>query len=295
MTGNPFTSDAGERGDAELVRSIQDGSHDALEALIRRHQGWIYNLARRMVYYGDEAQDATQEILIKVITKISTFDGRSSVRTWLYRIVVNHVLNMKRARGEAAEWTFEKYANVLAAVPDEDLPDQRTMPVDVQLLVDEARMSCTAGVLLCLDREQRLVFILGEVFGVPDTVGGELLDTTRENFRQKLSRARKDLYNFLQNKCGLVNTANPCRCAKKTRTFMRFGFVDPHNLLFAQSHVTRMKDLAGQTYEQLDALDASYAALQREHPFHDSPDFIASVRTLIAQPGWQSILKGPLP
>jgi RNA polymerase sigma factor (sigma-70 family) len=295
MAANPFTSDAGDREDGELIRSIQAGSQDALEALIRRHQGWIYNLARRMVYYGNEAEDVTQEILIKVITKISTFDGRSSVRTWLYRIVVNHILNMKRARGELAEWTFERYANELARTPDEDLPDQRSMPVDVQLLVDEARMSCTAGVLLCLDREQRLVFILGEVFGVPDTVGGELLDTTRENFRQKLSRARRDLYSFLQNKCGLVNTANPCRCAKKTRTFMRFGFVDPNNLLFAQSHVTRMKDLAGQTYEQLDALDASYAALQREHPFHDSPDFIASVRALIAQPDLQSILKGPKP
>ncbi|HYE85884.1 MAG TPA: RNA polymerase sigma factor [Vicinamibacterales bacterium] len=144
---NPFTSDGGEQQDAELLDAIKQGSQDALEAFVRRHQGCIYNLVRRMVYHASDAEDATQEVLIKVLTKISTFERRSSVRTWLYRIVVNHVLNMKRARGEAAAWTFQRYADVLANEPDEDLPDPRSVPVDVQLLVDEARMSCTAGLL----------------------------------------------------------------------------------------------------------------------------------------------------
>lgn len=290
MAHNPFATDAGEHEDAELIRSIQGGSQDSLELFIRRHQGWIYNLVRRMVYDAQDAEDATQEILIKVLTKISTFEGRSSVRTWLYRIVVNHVLNMKRAKGEVAAWTFTRYAEALEREPDEDLPDARSMPVDVQLLVDEARMSCTAGMLLCLDREQRLVFILGEVFGVTDVVGAEILEISRDNFRQRLSRARRELYGFLQGKCGLINTANPCRCANKTKAFMRAGFVDPNNLLFAREHVTRMKDLAGRTYQQIDALDTSYAELQREHPFHDSPDFIASLRAMLSQTGLQSII-----
>ena len=283
---------ASDPEDRELVRQAQAGDRDALEQLIARHQGWIYNIVRRMVYHAHDAEDATQEVLIKVLTKLSTFEGRSSVRTWLYRIVVNHVLNMKRSPAEAAGWTFQRYGDVMATVPDEDLPDQQSMPVDVQLLVDEARMSCTSGMLLCLDREQRLVLILGEIFGVTDVVGAELLEISRANFRQKLARARRDLYSFMQNKCGLVNTANPCRCAKKTRTFMRAGFVDPGNLLFAQSHVIRMKEVAARTHEHLDAIDRSYGTLQREHPFHDSPDFVASLRSLLAQPGLQSILGG---
>ena len=290
---NPFTSSAeSDAEDSVLVARIREGDRDALEALVARHQAWIYNLVRRMFYYAHDAEDATQEVLLKVLTKLSTFEGRSSFRTWLYRIVVNHVLNMKRTRTEAVEWTFQKYGDVMAAVPDEDLPDQRSMPVDVQLLVDEARMSCTSGMLLCLDREQRLVLILGEIFGVTDAVGAELLEISRANFRQKLARARRDLYSFMQDKCGLVNTANPCRCAKKTRTFMRAGFVDPGNLLFAQSHVIRMKEVAARTHEQLDTLDRSYGELQREHPFHDSPDFVASLRSLLDQPAWQSILGG---
>ena len=94
------------------------GGAEALETLIRRHQSWIYNTVQRMVYLPQDAEDITQEILIKVLTKLSTFEGRSSFRTWLYRIVVNHVLNMKRTRIEELEWSFERYGAGLDGVPD---------------------------------------------------------------------------------------------------------------------------------------------------------------------------------
>jgi RNA polymerase sigma factor (sigma-70 family) len=288
---NPFAETTPDVDDRDLVSRIQQGSQDALEALIRRHQPWIYNLVLRMVYHPQDAEDVTQEVLIKLLTKISTFEGRSSVRTWLYRIVINHVLNMKRARAEVMEWTFKKYGDGLASAPDEDLPDPASVPVDVLLLVDEARITCTSGMLLCLDREQRLVYILGEIFGVTDRVGSELLEMSRVNFRQKLARARQDLHSFMQDRCGLINTANPCRCARKTRAFMRAGYVDPSNLLFASSHVTRVRQVAERVHEEIDSLDAAYAEIHRDHPFHDSPDFVASLRTLISQPRFQSILR----
>ena len=82
--------------DADLVRRARDGDRNALENLVRRYQRWIYNVALRMVWSPEEARDVTQEVLIKVVTKLATFRGRSSFRTWLYRITANHVLNMKR-------------------------------------------------------------------------------------------------------------------------------------------------------------------------------------------------------
>jgi RNA polymerase sigma factor (sigma-70 family) len=292
MPIRPFSAVADDDlEDRELVTRAQHGSHDALEAFIRRHQAWIYNLVLRMVYHPQDAEDASQEVLIKVLTKLSTFAGRSSVRTWLYRIVINHVLNMKRARGEVMEWTFQKYGDELASARDEDVPDARSVPVDVRLILDESRITCTSGMLLCLDREQRLVYILGEIFGVTDRVGAELLETSRANFRQKLTRARRDLHSFMQDKCGLVNQANPCRCAKKTRAFMDAGYVDPNNLLFARSRMTRVRDVAERTYREVDSLDAAYAEIHRDHPFHDSPDFVASLRSLLNQPDVKSLLE----
>jgi RNA polymerase sigma factor (sigma-70 family) len=289
---NPFAENAaGDPEDRELVRQAQSGNREALEQLITRHQRWIYNIALRMVYVPADAEDVTQEILVRVITKLSTFIGKSSFRTWLYRIVVNHVLNMKRCQADMAGWTFTRYGQSLDATPDLDLPDQKLVPADVQLLVDEARIGCMSGMLLCLDREQRLVYILGDIFGVPDAVGGELLEISRGNFRQKLARARRDLHSFLHDKCGLVNEANPCRCAKKTQGFITAGYVNPQSLLFAREHVTRVRDIAEKKCEDLSALDEVYAELHRDHPFQEPADFVTSLRALINRTDFQSTLE----
>ncbi len=279
---NPFTDvpDA-ESEDLELVRRAQAGNREALEHLITRHQAWIYNIALRMVYLPEDAEDATQEILIKVITKLSTFEGRSRFSTWMYRLVVNHILNLKRGRADAAGWTFSRYGESLDATPDMELPDPNTVPADLKLLVDEARIGCTTGMLLCLDRKQRLVYVLGEIFGVTDAIGAELLEISRPNFRQKLSRARRDLHSFMQNQCGLVNTANPCRCAKKTQGFAKAGYLNPEKLLFARDRVRRVREVAEKKRDELDALDVAYGEIHRDHPFLDPPDFVAALRSLI--------------
>jgi RNA polymerase sigma factor (sigma-70 family) len=270
-----------ETEDVELVRRAQAGSREALEQLVARHQAWIYNIALRMVYLPEDAEDVTQEILIKVITKLSTFEGRSRFSTWLYRVVVRHILNLKRGRAEAVGWTFSRYGESLDATPDTELPDPAAVPADLKLLVDEARIGCTTGMLLCLDREQRLVYVLGEIFGVADVVGAELLETSRENFRQKLSRARRDLHSFMQGRCGLVNTQNPCRCARKTQGFAKAGYLDPHKLLFARERVARVRDVAAKKCDEIDALDAAYGEVHRGHPFLDPPNFVAALRSLI--------------
>jgi|SRR5437588_12116786 len=94
---NPLSEQAAtDAEDLHLVRRAQAGNLEALEDLIRRHQAWIYNSVLRMFYWPNDAEDVTQEILIKVTTKLSTFEGRSSFRTWVYRIAVNHILNQKR-------------------------------------------------------------------------------------------------------------------------------------------------------------------------------------------------------
>jgi len=288
---NPFVDENGsDAEDRELVESARSGSRDALERLVARHARWIYNVVLRMVYYPQDAEDVTQEILIKLITKLSTFRGRSSFRTWLYRIALNHVLNMKRSRAESAELTFKKYGSDLDATPEEELPDESSVPVEVQVLVDEARIGCTTGMLLCLDREQRLVYVLGSIFGVSDVTGAALLDMTRANFRQKLARARQDLHTFMRGQCGLIDASNPCRCAKKTRGFMKAGYLDPNKLLFAGTRVATVREIAKGRSEQIEALDAAYAEIYREHPFQPSPDFVAALRRLLDREDVQKAL-----
>jgi RNA polymerase sigma factor (sigma-70 family) len=279
---SPLADTATDDTDRALVERATAGERDAVEELVRRHQPWIYNIAIRMLGHPHDAEDATQEILIKAITRLSSFQWRSGFRTWLYRIVVNHVLNMKRGRLEPQTLTFSCYAHGLDNTPDLDLPDEANVPVDVRLIVEEARISCTSGMLLCLDRAQRLIYILGEIFDVSDAVGAELLEISRDNFRQRLARARHDLHNFMNDKCGLVDQANPCRCAKKTRGFIQAGYVDPSNLLFARARIRQVQEVVPQTYEALTTLDAQCARVFREHPFYKAPDIVPALRRLLS-------------
>src|SRR6266704_2652332 len=225
---NPFAEqNESDFSDAELVAQANKGDRSALEKLVLRHQAWIYNIAVRMVFHPQDAEEVTQEVLVKVITKLSTFKGESKFRTWLYRIAANHVLNMKRRSAETKVTTFADYGAAIDRTPDLDLPDRKSVPVDLPMLVEEAKNGCTMGMLLCLDRKQRLIFTLGEILGATDAVGAEVLEMTPENFRQCLTRARRDLHSFMNNQCGLVNKSNPCRCPKKTRGFIEQGHVDP--------------------------------------------------------------------
>jgi RNA polymerase sigma factor (sigma-70 family) len=297
MTALDPLADSGdtEPDDHALVERARGGEREALEALVARHQRWIYNVALRMLYDPQDAQDATQEILMKALTALASFQGRSSFRTWLYRIAANHVLNVKRGRRERAHLTFSCYAHALEGTPDLDPPDEGGAAADVKALVEEARIGCTAGMLLCLDRPQRLVYILGEIFEVGDAVGAELLEISRDNFRQRLARARRDLHSFMNDRCGLVNAANPCRCARKTRGFIEAGYVDPHRLLFANDRVRRVREVARQASDTLRTLDEECAAVFRDHPFHDSPDLLPALRRLLGGATFRRAVEAPEP
>lgn len=267
---NPFLSSYSKTTDAELVSAALDGNKAALEQLVVRHQQFIYNVAWRMVLNPQDAEDVTQEVLIKIITRLGQFKGKSEFRTWLYRIVVNHILNMKKRPLETVVTDFEEYGDTLDNMPDEVLTEEEALTL--RETIEEVKISCMAGMLLCLDRPQRLVYILGELFEIDHKIGSEILEISPDNFRQRLSRARKDLYNFMQNKCGLVNKENPCRCRKKTKGFIAAGFVDPNNLRFNINYIKRIYQVVPEKMDQYcETVDDYYAQLYGEHPYQIPP------------------------
>lgn len=279
---NPFTEVVDEESETDLIEQAKHGNRESLEKLVLRHQAWIYNIAVRMVFHPQDAEEVTQEVLIKAITRLSTFEGESQFRTWLYRIAANHVLNMRRRGGERVPQTFSSYAQAINETPDLDLPDPKSVPVEVPLLVEEAKISCTTGMLLCLDRKQRLIFTLGEIFGASDTVGSEILEITPDNFRQGLSRARRDLYRFMHGQCGLVNLNNPCRCARKTRGFIEAGHVDPEHLQFVPQRLRSITEAAEGIVRTIETtVDEHYAAIFREHPFFEPKKQLDWLRQLL--------------
>ena len=282
---NPFTEEiTTDVTDEDLVVRARNGNWDALEQLIQRHQAWIFNIAIRMVRKREEAEDITQEVLLKMLTKLSTFQGKSSFRTWLYRIVVNHILNLKQRQMEV---TFSELGILMDELPDQSLPDSASLPLLV--LIEEAKIGCTKAMLLCLDRRQRMVYILGELFGVKSELGAELMDLSPSNFRQLLTRARHDLYNYMNNKCGLINQSNPCRCVRKTRSFVEQGYIDPDRRRFTRERLGQISALAPGRTEEIDSL-IGYAAVFREQPFLAPPDQAIALHRLINTPAFRQTL-----
>lgn len=281
---NPFDPPSGLESptDEMLVNAAQSGDRDALERLIRRHQHWLYNLIVRVIWRPDLAEDATQEVLIKIVTKLSTFEGKSKFTTWAYRIAVNHATDQNRLKKNQAELTplsFSQMGGMIDNTPDFDPPARDQIGVDVPLIIEESKIGCMTAMLMCLDRRQRIVFTLGELFGVTDKQGAELLELTPANFRKILSRSRRDLYAFMNNKCGLINESNPCRCRNKTQAQINSGYVDPNTMKFVAEHQQRIVDVAQDRLHEIeDIVERAHAETWRQTPFMLVPDQVEQLK-----------------
>jgi len=272
------TDDADFEG---LVDLAKEGKKDALEELVRGIQGRIYNLALRALFLPADAEDATQEILIKVITHLADFRGESRFTTWVFRIAANHLLTTRKGRAEKRGFSFkEAEEGIEAALSVASWENAEAC--ESSLVVEEVRLSCLQGMLLCLSREIRLAFILGVVFEVTSLEGGRILNVTEETFRQRLSRGRKQIQEFMSKKCSLINPENPCACAKLISHEIRIKMLDPENLRFAnhRCHV-RKTGVALARMQELDEL-RRVAVLFRSHPDYAAPErFVESIKKLV--------------
>jgi RNA polymerase sigma factor (sigma-70 family) len=223
-----------------------------------------------MLWHPADAEDATQEILVRLITHLGSFRGESAFSTWVYRVASNALLTTRQRRAEREELTFERFAEQL----DEGLAPEAPDPaaeVENRLLVEEVKLGCTQGMLLCLDRDHRLAYILGDVFGVTSQEAAVIVGLSPVAFRKRLSRARARLHGFMERQCGLINPANPCRCARRVDHAVRVGRVDPEQLLFA-THPVRLEPDAS-TREVVQEMEQLHSAadLLRGHPDYAAP------------------------
>lgn len=289
---NPFSQkNLTDNSDQLLVKSAVKGDRSALEELVKKHQSWVYNIALRMVGNPQDAEDITQEILVKAITHLATFKHNSAFTTWLYRITANHVINMKKRPAERVLHSFKRYGKIIDDVPDIPLPTKNVMGVEMPLLVEETRIECMTGMLLCLERDLRLAFILGVIFEVNDKTGSAIMNITRDNFRKKLSRGRVKIANFMNEKCGLIRSENACHCHLKTMALINRNDIDPKNLKYNLAGLKKVKSVVRSKMARLDnILESKCRTLYRNDPFQESPDFVASLKHLIEGDEFRKIM-----
>ncbi len=275
---NPLNEEYSEEKNKNLLRLSLDGDKKAMDDLIRLHQPFIFNLAWKMTFDANDAMDLTQETLLKVITKLSQFKFNSNFRTWLYRIVVNEFLQSKRRKGEELFSDFTAQGERLDSIPNTNLTQEEE--TELEELIKELRYRCLSGMLMCLNREQRLIYIIGETFSINHNIGADIFNISKQNFRIKLHRARKDLYNFMKDKCGLVDQNNPCRCSKKAKTMHQKGYLTHDKKVFNIGYKRKVGDYVSKNVEDMaTAIDLKHANLFRDLPAKDDFD----TETVIAE------------
>jgi hypothetical protein len=179
--------------------------------------------------------------------------------------VFNEFLQTKRKAKEEAFPSFESHDQQLNMVPDPELTPEEEL--ELKDYSREVKLRCTSAMLICLDREQRLIYLLGDMFGIDHNVGAEIFEITPQNFRVKLSRARKELHNYMEYRCGLINKSNPCRCSKKAKSALKMGVLNENNLIFKPSYTKKIGDFVSENQGTMTSvLDRKYVEVYRDHP-----------------------------
>jgi RNA polymerase sigma factor (sigma-70 family) len=250
----------------EARRAI-DGDRDALETLVRALQGDIYGLALRMLCNREDAEDATQEILIRIVTRLSQFDFRSKLKTWAFRVAVNYILDVKKSPVERLHLSFEQFAQDLTEGLGIEAPDE----TEHSLLIEEVKIGCSLGMLQCLDRPHRLAYVLGEILEMPGPEAAETLDISPDLFRKRLQHARTLILAFTRQHCGLVSDAAACSCNQQVPAALRAGKVRTDGCNYAANASSFQQARA--VVRQVDEARRAFAVHHSSQPRAASVDF----------------------
>lgn len=270
-----------------FIEKAISGDKNALETLIAGVQDLVFNLSLRMLGTFADAEDATQDILLKMITHLSSFRGDSSFTTWVFRIASNHLKNYKKHMFAHYPLSFEYYGNDIENANVQDVPDL-TQNVEKDILAEELKMSCTNVMLQCLDMESRCIFILGTMFKIDSRIAGDILNMTPEAYRQRLSRIRRKMADFLSEYCGEYGGGR-CKCKDRVNYAIQSHRPNPLQLDYTKASeipIQTMIDVKN-AMEDIDGLSQDFSFCKTyqtpERMKHLIQEFLDSIQLSIVQ------------
>ena len=192
----------GRAADVVLVARCRRGEEEAFARLVALHEGMVFNLAARLLGDGEEARDVAQNVFLHVYRKLGQFEGRSTLRTWIYRITVNQCHNRRRWWQSRRKQKEEPLDDVVAGPDAIRLADERpeSSPFD-----QTHRRECARRVqqaLLQLSFDHRAVLVLREIEGQSCEAIAEALGVATGTVKSRLSRAREALRRQLPDVLG---------------------------------------------------------------------------------------------
>lgn len=274
-----------------IVQAAINGDLSAVDMLIISIQPGIYNLAVRMLGNREDGADATQEILLKVITHLGGFRQEAKFSTWVFQVARNHLLTTITRVKESPEVSLESIAERLQQGIEygfgqgDIYGEGQVLRPEDKIEALQVALGCTQNMLMAIDREQRLAYILDTVFGLPSKDAAEVLEISPQAYRQRLSRARAKLDSFTQANCGLANADATCSCERQLPAVrkLRNAGLEKHSLI-ATDRAEREE-----VERQFDALVRmeEAASLFRAHPEYRVPESMrGAIRAVLRAEGY---------
>ena len=177
----------GRELDEWLVGRARGGDLEAYEVLVRRHRDRIFRIALRVLGDRSDAEDVAQEVVIQLWTGLAAFAGTSAFTTWLYRVVVNRCLDLRRRRNSTT-----------GTVPGPDEPGHPVEPAVERRVADRLRLDAATRAVSALPDEQRVVFVLHQMEGLSYREVATVLRISEPSVRGRLARARATLTRALR-------------------------------------------------------------------------------------------------
>ncbi|WP_458689613.1 RNA polymerase sigma factor [Nocardia tengchongensis] len=256
-----------EIDERDLVARAVGGDRAAVADVVRLLQDPIYRLALRMVWRPADAEDATQEILLRTVGNLASWRGEAKLTTWAYRIGVNYLLNLKRQTPqEAQQLSLDQFGEGLR----DGLAEEDYRGPEATLLTHEVRLNCSQAMLQCLGRDERVAYVLSDVFEVSSEEAAWIVGATPAAYRKRVERAKKRLGNFLRSTCGLANPEAFCRCSRRVEKAVELGRVDPRRPAFAAHPITPGGRGVAEAERQMIRLHDA-AAVLGAHPDYAAP------------------------
>jgi RNA polymerase sigma factor (sigma-70 family) len=277
----------------QTIQEAIGGSLSSIDCIIGLIQPGIFNLAVRMLGNRDDAADATQEILLKVITHLSSFRSDSAFSTWVFRVAKNYLLTASTKNRESPEVSLEGiYESLEMGMGFNEAQMQpfggRSLQPDEKLEAKQIALGCTQKMLMSLDRDMRLSYILDTLFGLSSEEAAAVLEVTSNAHRQRLSRARSKLDSFASSSCGLANESAKCHCEKQILAVrhVRSKGTNTSNTMFAL-HRVELEEVE-RNFNGLVRL-GNASEIIRTHPHYQAPEAMrAAIRSVLSAEGFLS-------
>ena len=184
MSPSKTTGDV-KNADLELAGRIRSGDGTAFETLYQQHAPRLYNLAYRMAGTATDADDLLQDIFLLAYRKVGSFRGESSLGTWLYRLAMNHCLDVLRSRQSRQEQQTDSLDEEGAAPPAAAPALGAVSRIDLERAIGRLPRACRAA------------FLLHDVEGFGHQEVGTILGISEGTSKSQVHKARLRIRAYL--------------------------------------------------------------------------------------------------